>query len=164
MAELKKLDPESTYVVDVYGEGTPHFKNYLVQLATDLQVNDRIRYCGFVPPAQLAEAFHHHDIFLFTSIWDEPFSLTLLSAMSCGIPVVSTTAGGNQEAIEHERTGLLVPPGDPLAPAQAILKVVRDPFLRCQLSAQASVAVREKWSFHDYVNTLETVYRAYAMA
>jgi glycosyltransferase involved in cell wall biosynthesis len=162
LAELKKLNPENTFVIDVYGDGAPDFKNYLIQLATDLQVNDRVQYCGFVPPTQLAEAFHNHDIFLFTSVWDEPFSLTLLSAMSCGIPVVSTTAGGNDEAIEHERTGLLVPPGDPLALAQAILKLVQDSFLRCRLSAQASVTVRERWAFQHYVDTLETAYRTYA--
>ena len=51
----------------------PDFKNYLIQLATDLEVNDRVNYFGFVPPTQLAEAFHNHDVFLFTSIWDEPF-------------------------------------------------------------------------------------------
>jgi glycogen(starch) synthase len=162
LAELKKLDPENTFVIDVYGDGAPDFKNYLMQLATDLQVNDRIHYCGFVPPTQLAEAFHNHDIFLFTSIWDEPFSLTLLSAMSCGIPVISTSAGGNKEAIEHERTGLLVPPGDPLALAQAILKLVRDSSLRCRVSSQASLTVRERWSFQRYVDTLEAAYRTYA--
>ncbi len=163
LAELRKLDPENTFVIDVYGDGAPDFKNYLIQLATDLRVNDCVNYCGFVPPAQLAEAFHNHDIFLFTSIWDEPFALTLLSALSCGIPVISTSAGGNQEAIEHERTGLLVPPADPLALAQAILKLVRDSSLRCRVSAQASVTVRERWSFQRYVDTLEAAYRTYAM-
>lgn len=159
LAELKKLEPENTFVIDMYGDGAPEFKNYLTQLATDLEVNDRVNYFGFVPPAQLAGAFHDHDIFLFTSVWDEPFSLTLLSAMSCGIPVISSTAGGNEEAIEHERTGLLVPPGEPLALAQAILKLVRDSFLRRRLGTQASMSVRERWSFRKYVNNLEAVYR-----
>ena len=162
LAELKRLAPETTFVMDLFGDGAPDFKNYLIQLATDLEVNDRVNYFGFVPPTQLAEAFHNHDVFLFTSIWDEPFSLTLLSAMSCGIPVVSTSVGGNQEAIEHERTGLLVPPGDPLALAQAILKLVQDSALRCRVSSQASVTVRERWSFRRYVDTLESAYRTYA--
>jgi glycogen synthase len=163
LAELKKLVPETTFVLDIYGDGAPDFKNYLIQLATGLQVNDRIHYCGFVPPAQLAEAFHNHDIFLFTSVWDEPFSLTLLEAMSCGIPVVSTSAGGNREAIEDEQTGLLVPPGDSLALAHAILKLLRDLLLRSRLSTQASAAVRERWSLRRYVDALETTYRTYAM-
>ena len=163
LAELKRLAPETTFVIDVFGEGSPDFKNYLIQLATDLEVNDHVHYFGFVSPTQLAEAFHDHDVFLFTSIWDEPFSLTLLSAMSCGIPVVSTSVGGNQEAIEHERTGLLVPPGDPLALAQAILKLVRDSSLRCRISGQASDTVRERWSFRRYVDKLEAAYRTYAM-
>jgi glycosyltransferase involved in cell wall biosynthesis len=163
LAELKRLAPETTFAIDVFGDGAPDFKNYLIQLATDLEVNDRVNYFGFVSPTQLAEAFHDHDVFLFTSIWDEPFSLTLLSAMSCGIPVVSTSVGGNQEAVEHERTGLLVPPGDPLALAQAILKLVRDSSLRCRISGQASDTVRERWSFRRYVDKLEAAYRTYAM-
>jgi glycosyltransferase involved in cell wall biosynthesis len=163
LAELKRLAPETIFVIDVFGEGSPDFKNYLIQLATDLEVNDHVNYFGFVSPTQLAEAFHDHDVFLFTSIWDEPFSLTLLSAMSCGIPVVSTSVGGNQEAVEHERTGLLVPPGDPLALARAILKLVRDSSLRCRISGQASDTVRERWSFRRYVDKLEAAYRTYAM-
>ena len=163
LAELKKVAPEIAFVIDMYGAGAPEFKDYLIGLAADLQVSESIHYCGFVPPAELAEAFHKHDIFLFTSIWDEPFSLTLLSAMSCGIPVISTSAGGNPEAIEHEQTGLLVPPGEPLALAQAILKLVKDSSLRCRLSNQASATVRERWSFQRYVDTLEGKYQTCAL-
>lgn len=162
LAELKKQTPEKRFILKLYGEAKAEFKDYLDNLATELGVNDSIRYCGFVSLAELAEAFRTHDIFLFTAMWDEPFSLTLLSAMSCGIPVISTSAGGNPEAIEHEHTGLLVPPGDPIALAKTILKLAQDPALRSRLSAEASASVREKWSFKHYVDTLETLYQTYA--
>lgn len=161
LAELKKQSPEMNFILELYGKGDPGFRNYLDKLALQLDVSDSIRYCGFVPQTELAEALRTHDIFLFTSIWDEPFSLTLLQAMSCGIPVISTVAGGNAEAIENEYSGLLVSPGDPVVLAQAILKLVQDPALRSRLSMQASAAVRERWSLRQYVDTLEMTYQAY---
>ena len=55
-----------------------------------------------------------------------------------------------------------MPPGDPVALAQAIVKLVRNSFLRSQLRNQASATVREKWSFQRYVDNLEMAYRTYA--
>lgn len=162
LAHLKKQAPQMRFVLSIYGEGKPEFKDYLSKLAMEMGVNDLICYSGFVSPTELAEAFRTHDLFLFTSIWDEPFSLTLLSAMSCGIPVISTSAGGSPEAIENGHTGLIVPPGDPVALAGAILELAEDPALRHRLSTEASAAVREKWSFEHYVDTLEALYQAYS--
>lgn len=162
LAELKKQAPEQAFILNLYGHGAPEFINYLNNLAKELDVYDSIQYCGFVPASELTHAFHSHDIFMFNSIWDEPFSLTLLSAMSCGIPTISTSVGGNPEAIEHGRTGLIVPPNDPVALAQAVLELVQNPELRVELSLKASDAVRQKWSFKHYVDSLEELYRTYA--
>lgn len=162
LAELKEQAPETPFILDVYGEGQQAFRDSLDALARKLGVSDSVQYRGYVSPTELAEAARTHDIFLFTPIWDEPFSLTLLSMMSCGIPVIATSAGGNSEAIEDEHTGLLVPPGEPLALAKAILRLARDLALRSRLSAQAAAAVQEKWSFKHYVDTLESLYHACA--
>ncbi len=162
LAELKEQAPETPFILDVYGEGHQAFRDSLDALATKLGVGDSVHYRGYVSPTELAEAARTHDVFLFTAIWDEPFSLTLLSMMSCGIPVISTWAGGNPEAIEDEQTGLLVPPGDPLELTKAILRLAGDPVLRSKLSAEAAASVRQRWSFTTYVDTLEALYHTYA--
>lgn len=163
LAELKKRAPEDPFVLEVYGEGHQTFADSLKALAMNLGVSDAVHCRGYVSAPELAEAARTHDIFLFPVTWDEPFSLTLLSMMSCGIPVIATWAGGNPEAIEHEHTGLLVPPGDPVALAEGILRLVGDPALRSRLSAEAAATVRERWSFKHYVDTLEAVYHTYSI-
>jgi glycosyltransferase involved in cell wall biosynthesis len=57
----------------------------------------------------------------------EGISLTLLEAMARGLPVVATRVGGTPEVVVDGETGLLVPPGDPAALADAILRLQRDP-------------------------------------
>ncbi len=65
------------------------------------------------------------DLFVLSSRW-EGLPLVLLEAMDEGVPVVSTKVGGIAELVEHNTTGLLVPPGDARALAQAILQSLND--------------------------------------
>src|SRR2546425_12634909 len=61
--------------------------------------------------------------------------LAALEAMAAGRPVVASRVGGLAEAVVHEETGLLVPPGDPTALAAAPARPARDPDLRARLGA-----------------------------
>jgi glycosyltransferase involved in cell wall biosynthesis len=69
------------------------------------------------------------DVFVLPSR-AEPFGLVLLEAMALAKPVVSTAAGGPLEIVKDGETGLLVPPGDPAAIADAIIQFLRDPDFR----------------------------------
>ncbi|MCA9905670.1 MAG: glycosyltransferase, partial [Anaerolineae bacterium] len=69
------------------------------------------------------------DIFLMPSLW-EGFGLTLLEAMSVSVPVVATTVSAIPEIVVHQETGLLVPPRDVVALAEATLLLLEDSALR----------------------------------
>src|SRR3989304_7840217 len=56
--------------------------------------------------------------------------ISILEALASGVPVVSTNVGGVPFLVEHEKTALLVPPGDAEAMAEAVLRVLRDEPLR----------------------------------
>ena len=79
------------------------------------------------------------DAFVLSSK-EEGFGGAALEAMACGLPVVSTDAGGMSDTVVHEKTGLLVPVRDPQALAQAVIRVFTEPDLvqkvRANLPAQ----------------------------
>lgn len=85
----------------------------------------------------------------------------LLEAMVQGLPVVGTTQNGIAEAIQHDRTGLLAPPGNPAALADALRRVLTDPELARRLGASGQAAVRERF---DYRQLLPAVPNALAQA
>jgi glycosyltransferase involved in cell wall biosynthesis len=72
--------------------------------------------------------------------------------------VVATTAGGTPEAIVDGESGLLVPPRDPQALADAIRRLAHDAGLRQRLGETAARVVRERFEFDDYVTRLESRY------
>ncbi|MCA9288889.1 MAG: glycosyltransferase family 4 protein, partial [Phycisphaerales bacterium] len=67
----------------------------------------------------------------------EGLSMALLEQMMAGLAIVATDVGDTSRAIEHERTGLLVPPGDDAALGDALARVVGDVGLRRRLGAAA---------------------------
>lgn len=72
----------------------------------------------------------------------EGFPRTILEALSVGRPTIASRVAGVGEALTHEREGLLTPPGDPVALAEAIRRLVEDPVLRQRLGANARARAR----------------------
>lgn len=92
--------------------------------AAALGLGESVRFCP--PRPDLASAYADADLFVLSSLW-EGLPYVILEAMGHGLPVVSTAVDGIPEAVLDERTGLLVPPRDPAALAEAIVRVLADP-------------------------------------
>jgi glycosyltransferase involved in cell wall biosynthesis len=148
--------------LNIYGGGTEGFVHHLQTLIHKHGLEDRVYLRGFAAQPDLIKAFHSHDLFLFCSLWDEPFSGGLLEALGSGLPTVATTAGGTPEAMRHEANGLLVRPDDPAALAAAIIRYMREPALYERVGAQAAAEVQAQWGFDAYLDRLERVYQAIA--
>jgi len=88
----------------------------------------------------------------------EGFGLTVVEAMLAGIPVVATQVGGIPELIEQERTGLLVPPDDPAALADAITRVIEHRGLALERAAAARADARERFSPAAMAANYEALY------
>jgi len=66
--------------------------------------------------------------------------------MAAAAPVIASDHGGIGEAVEHERTGFLVPPADPQAIATAVRRLLSDPALRRQMGIAARLAATEHFN------------------
>ena len=98
------------------------------------------------------------DVGLYTSD-AESFCLSILEAMCFGCPSVSTRVGGIPELVEDKESGLLVPPGDVPALAEALESLIRDPARRRALGRAAQARARERFSAEVIVPRYVALYR-----
>lgn len=89
----------------------------------------------------------------------EPLGRVLLEASALGIPCVATDVGGTAEIIDHERTGWLVPPDDPVALAERIRWVLDHPDVRRRAGVAARTRMEREFSGEQCARRLEEVYR-----
>ncbi|RYI20477.1 MAG: glycosyltransferase, partial [Acetobacteraceae bacterium] len=106
---------------------------------------NRVTVLGHRTRDEIAELRRQHPITLVTSRY-ETFGVALIEAMSAGSAVVSTRVGGCAEILRHDETGLLVPPEDPAALADACLRLLGDPALARRLGAAARADVAARFS------------------
>lgn len=122
----------------------------------DLHLTDHIQLLGYV--ADLTSLYRAADLFVLSSHL-EGLCTSILDAMSAGVPVVATRTGGIPEAVEHEVTGLLVPPRQPAQLAHALARVLCDPTLRMTFAQAARQKVIREFSADAMIEGTLTVYR-----
>jgi glycogen synthase len=146
--------------LDIFGGGSADFVAFLERLIGERGLAGAVRLKGRVPRETLAEEYGRRDLFLFCSIWDEPFSQGLLEALCTGLPAIASRTGGTPEAIDDGRNALLVPAHDAEALAAAVARLIADSSLYQRLGHEAAADVRRRWRFDQYVTRLEAAYAA----
>jgi colanic acid/amylovoran biosynthesis glycosyltransferase len=124
--------------VDLAGDGP--LREELMCKVEKLGLRDRVEFLGLLPHEELLGGMQAGvwDLMLLPSIVTdsgekEGIPVAIIEAMSCRIPVVSTLTGGIPELFEGVDDALLVPPRDPAALAEAIVRLIGDPDLRERL-------------------------------
>jgi glycosyltransferase involved in cell wall biosynthesis len=102
----------------------------LEEVAARVEARGHVEVLG--PRGDVSEVLARSDVFVLSSR-SEGFPVSILEAMAAGLPVVATDVGGVAEAVVHDETGHLVPPGEPRALAEALERLVADPDLRRRL-------------------------------
>ena len=135
--------------------------SYLAALKQSLPgpLRARVRFLGPVPNAQLPSLYRSADVFVFPSLWQEPFGMPLVEAMASGLPVVATRSGAFPEIVEHGTTGLLAQRGDARSLARALDKVLSDPALRRQMGAAGRTRAQQQFSWDQSAARLLAAYR-----
>ena len=90
----------------------------------------------------------------------EGVALTLLEAMATGLPIVATSVGGTPEVVVNEENGLLVPPSDPVALADALVRLWCDPTERTRLAEAGRKTVGKRFDILETVAAYDALYRA----
>jgi glycosyltransferase involved in cell wall biosynthesis len=136
------------------GEGSK--RSELEAQADALGLADRVRFLGFRSdvPDLLAEC----DIFVLPSLC-EGMPLAVLEAMAARKPVVATAISGIDETVVHGVTGVLVPPGDPAALANAIWSLLADPEASMRLGMAGRARVEREFQAETMVARVESVYQ-----
>jgi glycosyltransferase involved in cell wall biosynthesis len=134
------------------GDGA--LKNQLMDQASSLGLS-AVTFLGFCDDtAPLYAAF---DVFVLPSDY-EGLPLTVLEAMSSGCPVVATNVGGVAEAVEHGKTGLIIPRGDTDRLIGALDLILRDASLRSQMGEAGRKKVVEEFSIGSMIGKTEALY------
>jgi glycosyltransferase involved in cell wall biosynthesis len=133
------VDHELVIVGGAPDEGAAH------AVAIDPAQHPTVRYRGPLAPADMPTAYRDADVLCLPSWW-EAMPLSVLEGMASGLPVVATDVGDVGTAIEHGRSGLLVPPRAPDELAAALASLLTDPALRRRMGENARRAAEEHWS------------------
>lgn len=124
--------------------------------ARALGISDRVNFTGFFE--DLPGALRAMDLFAQPSIDHEGFPTAVLEAQAAGLPVIASDIGGTHETMDRGRTGLLVPPGDSRALADAICSLLVDPTRRAAMAAAARPWIEASFTLQNMLDQMGTMY------
>ena len=140
-AHIQKQIPDA--VLTVVGDGSQ--RNALENLATELHLQPHAKFTGRVEHAEIGRHYSASDIYLNASKIDNQ-PLSILEAFACGLPVVTTDAGGIPDIVTDENTGFLVPVGDYQGLAARALKLLEDQSIATKMTELARLeCTRYTW-------------------
>lgn len=142
-------------VLVYFGDGP--YMDELRALRETLPARGDMIFAGYRP--QAADLLGGADLCVVPSVWAEAFGLAALEPAARGVPVVATRTGGIPEVVTHGETGLLVPPGDTGALADAMERLLTDPELRASMGRRGRQRAEERFAREDQIRTLTALFR-----
>lgn len=158
-AIFKKDNPEAEFFIAGKGPLQPE----LEMLAAGLGIFKDVHFVGFLSQPKLRELYASSHLFLHPSETSpnqdqEGVPNSILEGMATGLPVAGTWHGGIPEAVDHGRTGLLVPEEDHVALANAMQEITHSPGLLAEMGLRARAAVIDRFEQDAQVDLLESFY------
>jgi glycosyltransferase involved in cell wall biosynthesis len=149
VAELKQPD------LRVVLAGTGPEEAYLQERVAELRLSEQVRFLGYV--ADTRKVYGAADVLVITSRF-EGLPMTLLEAMSSGVPVVAAALDGIMEVIESGRNGWLVKPGDRAGFVAAVREALEDEPKRQRLAEAGRETILQRYGAARMVQEIEEVY------
>jgi glycosyltransferase involved in cell wall biosynthesis len=127
------------------------------KLAEEYDIMNRVTFTGRISTDKLVEQYGKSQIAVTSSIY-EGFGLPAAEAMACQLPVIATTGGSLPEVVKHGRTGILVPPANASALANAIVKLIDDEPLRHSLGKAGRKRVEQNFTWPQTADGIMSIY------
>jgi glycosyltransferase involved in cell wall biosynthesis len=138
----------------IVGDGLA--RKRLEKMAEDLAIARYVVFTGFVE--NIPEIYSFTDVAILSS-WSEGLPQSILQAMAASVPVVATKVGGVPEVVLHEKTGILIDPGDHEGLAKGIIRILNNPDESVQFTRNAKELVLKEHSVHHMVDKIEGLYK-----
>jgi glycosyltransferase involved in cell wall biosynthesis len=157
-ASLKDRFPSVHYlVVGEPSHGEEHYAERIHALVRELKIEPIVRFAGF--RTDIPDVMASFDLFAFPS-HAESFGIVLIEAMAMERPVVSTNCDGVLDIMVDGETGLMVPPRDAAAFADALARLLENPALRNRMGSAARRRVTTLFDQQRQLDRLEEIYRS----
>jgi glycosyltransferase involved in cell wall biosynthesis len=152
---IKDRMPHLNIQFNIIGNGPKKYLDYLKTLIHDLGLEGCVVLHGFMKYEDAIKMYGEHDIFLFPYIWEEPFGVTILEAMSLGVPVITSSHGGGYNIIQNMVDGILVANGSFINVAEASEILIHDRILYNTIRKNAIKKVCSAYSFEKMIQKRE---------
>ena len=137
------------------GEGTE--KDHLKNLVKQLNIDDKVRFLGYIPHFKVPEVLDQLDVFIVPSL-EESFGVAAAEASACQLPVIASAIGGLPEIIVESETGYLVKPGSAVAIAEKLIHLYRNPNLRMEMGKAGRENVKAKFEWQINADKMINIY------
>lgn len=154
IVEAAKYIDNKLVKINMYGDGEI---NELRELVQKNGLNDKLDIPGWIKGDDIEKAYRNSDIYILPS-YNEGLPMSVLEAMSYGLPIISTPVGGTPEAVEDGINGYLIQPGDYKALAEKIDFLSNNKLIRDKMSQQSHFMAGERFDVKVIVKQLEDIY------
>jgi glycosyltransferase involved in cell wall biosynthesis len=120
-----------------------------------LGLEGTVKFLGWV--ANLQPTFARWTIFVQPSL-EEGLGISILEAMAAGLPVIASAVGGIPEIVEDGKTGVLMPPANPIAIANCLRELLLNPTAGAKMGEVAAARVRDQFSSQKMVQDISAIY------
>lgn len=132
----------------------------LADRANGMGIGHRVLFAGSPPSSELPTFYRAADVTVLPSSSLESFGMVLVESMACSTPVIATDLPGVRTVVRHEKTGLLVTPGDHNTLKAALLRLLSSPTKRAAMGAEGRRRVEMRYSWEKIAEQLEAAMMA----
>lgn len=139
----------------IAGSGDRDYLTFLHYLVRRHHVEPYVTFLGPQTKEAMPALYCQADIFLFTSLWQEPFGRALVEAMAAGVAVVGSAVGGVTEILQENETALTYQPGNIEGLAAQVARLIQAPALRQQLATAGKKMASERFDIQRMATEIE---------